>query len=249
MVLFGLVGIFVYAGFPWLLSHLSDNQLDPYYYIPSYVIAAVQVSFFIRWMVPDYIKKRKGFSWILSYRILLSERNIKQAVVFKTNRMVRNALACHTDGPIDTNASPYYFIKSSMQQLKNNDRSASAEAMVRHHKEHLREKLGGPIWVFRNLLNKNLLKNEGIWISNARLLYCNIAQWIVFIIFVTLGISGQFIFFGTNLDVFSPSPSERKWVCKLLFLTQNFRGAELRLPDAVPHIYPLIGLCFIRDLL
>lgn len=94
------------------------------------------------------------------------ESALKRALAFKMDRVVTNALEIH-----------------HTEDQQNIVKSCFGYGLHVFSKWTKTERVGGDIWVWKNLLNKHILAEEGVWYS-ARLAAANLSQYIVVVYLV-----------------------------------------------------------------
>mmetsp|Transcript_11119 Transcript_11119/g.16328 ORF Transcript_11119/g.16328 Transcript_11119/m.16328 type:complete len:948 (+) Transcript_11119:156-2999(+) len=139
---------------------------------------------FFRIIIPQkyYENFTKG-SWMISGTIN-AEMKLKQAGIFKLDKMIKNAIDCHyddnlyiTDNTICNNAI------ASIDSLEYYQ-SAVSDALLRYTmKENRKEIAGGIKWTFKKLRDGTLFTEEGLWLF-PRLVTANFVQWLVALAFL-----------------------------------------------------------------
>ena len=172
-------------------SALFDTTKYEGYYVAHYwsmiiglCLVALQLMTIVRILLPTEKLLAMKAQWIdrlLTPGLAKMECKTKRAAAFKTDNMVRNALAMHVPIP---GAQRSGAVMSSYGRALLNFRT----------QEDVYERVGGFMWAWRKILNGTIFTEEGIWL-HSRLLIANFSQFFIATFMVSFLISaflGQF---------------------------------------------------------
>jgi hypothetical protein len=146
----------------------------------------VQIVQLVRMAVPPrYYESFVKRKWMVAGAIRL-ERQVKLACTFKANKLVENALLCHTETtPEASNDGIFDSAQKSIKELPPQC-SAVSDAMLRFSvKEDETERSGGIMWTIKKVRDSSIFTEEGLWLF-PRLVSSNMIQWVVVVGFIAL---------------------------------------------------------------
>jgi hypothetical protein len=172
-LLFGMAVVALFTVVPywatwenWFFNtnFLTQNVVFELFNVIALVFGAllllIQLCALIRLIIPtDPLRKADRLRILLTPGMASKESNTKRAAVFKTNKMVENALDLHLN-------------ESQLATHRRGNGQAMSNFQTR---SHMREKVGGVIWGWRQFFNSRICNEDGVWF-HTRLLASALAQ-------------------------------------------------------------------------
>lgn len=127
-------------------------------------------------LVPrQMLEKLPGSGYLLVPGTVRAERDTKKAADYKVAEMIGSALRMHTG------------MASSQRGSTGSQRSSGFGSALLNYQATVdeRESCGGIVWTYKKIWNGTIFHEEGVWF-HARLLACNVSQYVLAIGYVLL---------------------------------------------------------------
>lgn len=173
------------------LSESEFEHLGNLVFAGGVILFVMQIKNLLALLLPQEMQaNNKIVSRILSGSGQQDEFTMKQAAIFKMNRMICNAYSLHQES--EETLKKKELVASLRDSEEGEEKSSSQQIALANFTKMSEEteEVGGFVWAYKGIITGTLQESEGIWL-HSRLLAGNMAQFLF--VFIVLGYSVYFL--------------------------------------------------------